>query len=173
MNRTQQHFRHVPSRFRKRASDVFGTENGTDTHLLVRPVEPADAEVHDAGAQLAAVAHKRGRASHGTAHHKFGDEYGAVGCGVARADADRTKRAAKTRGKARRRKNARPMVSVVEQSRRPPMGAFGWIRMTHPIFPLRNETLAVAAVMTWHGVPFLETSVTSEKPRDALLFSSV
>jgi hypothetical protein len=65
------------------------------------------------------------------------------------------------------------MVSVVEQSRRPPMGAFGWIRMTHPIFPLRNETLAVAAVMTWHGVPFLETSVTSEKPRDALLFSSV
>ena len=38
-------------------------------YLLVRAVETADAEVHDACFQVAPVARQRGRASHGAAHH--------------------------------------------------------------------------------------------------------
>lgn len=42
--------------------------NNEETHLLMAAMEPADAEMHDTGLQLAPIARHRRRAGHGAAH---------------------------------------------------------------------------------------------------------
>ena len=42
--------------------------NNEETHLLMAAMEPADAEMHDTGLQLAPIARHRWRAGHGAAH---------------------------------------------------------------------------------------------------------
>ena len=61
------------SRHKKRNSrEIVSAEiRKTPTHLLVRPVESADAEVDDARLERGAVARQRGSASDGRARHEL------------------------------------------------------------------------------------------------------